>query len=98
MEHSYYDHNSFYTKVKIPPTVFERRKLVRKIEGKNLIIQDREDKNISFKTRINVGNVFETGFLMYIATQKEFSYISYDSMDGLEVMIGPWFEPLLSEL
>ncbi|MEK6874084.1 MAG: hypothetical protein AABW91_04515 [Nanoarchaeota archaeon] len=94
MEYSYYDYFSFYTKVKIPPTTFERKALVEKIKGKDLVLQDFDDKNISFRTGIDVGNVFENGFLLFIPTQKSFTYIPYGNMDSMELMIGPWFEPL----
>lgn len=94
MEYSYYDSLSFYTKVKIPPTTFERRNLAKKLLGKDLVVQDFEDKNVSFKTSINIGNMFETGFLMYITTQKKFTFIPYESMDKMKILVGPWFEPL----
>ena len=94
MEYSYYDSLSFYTRLKIPPTTFERKALVEKIKGKNFIMRDFENKDISFNTLIHHGNVFETGFLLFLPTQRGFTYIPYESMDNLEIMLGPWFEPL----
>ena len=40
-----------------------------------------------------MGDVFETGFLLFVSTQRKFNYIPYESMDNLEIMLGPWFEP-----
>ncbi|MBS3072251.1 hypothetical protein J4477_00250 [Candidatus Pacearchaeota archaeon] len=94
MEYSYYDRFSFYVKVKIPPTTFERKNLVERLKGKNLVVQDSENKDLWFETSINMGNVFETGFLILTPTQKRFNYISYESMGDMEIMIGPWFKPL----
>ena len=94
MEYNYYDYFSFYTKIKIPPTIFARKALVEKIKGKDLVLQDNEDRDLWFKTGIGVKDVFETGFVLLIPTQKRFTYIPYESMDNLELMLGPWFEPL----
>ncbi len=94
MQHSYYDGYSFYTDVKIPPTTFERKELAEKLRGKDLIVHDFDDKDISFKTVIHHGHLFDNGFLLFIPTQKSFTYIPYESMDNLEIMLGPWFEPL----
>jgi len=47
-----------------------------------------------FNTCIGVKDIFETGFLLFLPTQKDFRYIPYENMDNLGLMIGPWFEPL----
>ncbi|MBS3066925.1 hypothetical protein J4205_03795 [Candidatus Pacearchaeota archaeon] len=70
MEYSYYDDSSFYTRLKIPPTTFERKALVEKIKGKNFIMRDFENKDISFNTLIHHGNVFETVFIIFTNSKR----------------------------